>query len=132
MRLPVGGRLVLLVAAVTAGCGAGRSPPLGEVEGRVVLDGEPLAAARVVFQPLPTGRASQGTTDASGRYRLVYLRDLPGAMVGRHEVRITTGDEMVPEERLPERYHAATVLKADVVRGPNRIDFELQAGEAPP
>jgi hypothetical protein len=132
MKLLVGGEVVLLAVAMAAGCGPGRPPPLGEVEGRVVLDGEPLANARIVFQPLPAGRASQGMTEASGRYRLVYLRELPGAMVGRHEVRITTGDETVPAERLPDRYHAATVLQADVVRGPNRIDFDLQAAEAPP
>lgn len=133
MRLPVGGQFILLVAAVAvAGCGQGRPPPLGEVEGRVVLDGAALANARVVFQPLPAGRASQGMTDAGGRYRLGYLRDRAGAVVGPHEVRITTADEETATERLPARYHADSSLRANVARGANRIDFELAAAEAPP
>lgn len=124
--------IVLLSAAAVAGlagCGRGRPPALGQVEGKVRLDGQPLMVARVVFQPLPAGRASQGMTDASGHYRLVYLRDLSGAMIGHHEVRITTADEITPIERLPDRYHTATTLEAQVAKGANRIDFELTTAE---
>jgi len=126
------GPILLTIAAAAPGCGRVRPPALGTVEGKIRFDEKPLADATVVFQPLPEGRASRGVTDSTGRFRLTYLRDLHGAVVGMHEVRITTADEMTPAERLPGRYHGATELRATVARGSNRIDFDLQSAEGSP
>jgi len=114
--------------ALAAGCSATDRPPLGTVSGTVTLDGSPLAAALVIFTPEGPGRTSLGTTDADGRYALTYLRDIAGANLGRHRVRITTATEDDGgRERLPDRYHARSELAADVRPGANTCDFALTA-----
>lgn len=56
-----------LCLILLAGCGGGRSD-LGHVHGVVLLAGQPLPDATVVFQPDAGGPASFGRTDAEGRY----------------------------------------------------------------
>lgn len=120
---------VLLAAT---GCGRGPRPQLGTVEGVVTLDGRPLAAATVRFTPLGPGRTAQGSTDAGGRYRLIYLRDIPGANIDRHAVRITTArEETGGVESLPPRYHRRTELEAVVGPGKNTIHFLLESAPEP-
>jgi hypothetical protein len=109
------------------GCSKPDRPPLGRVEGFVTLDGIPLAEAAVLFTPDGPGRTSIGRTDGSGRYRLTYLRDIEGADIGHHTVRITTVPESIRKERLPRRYHAETELTATVQSGGNQFDFALQS-----
>jgi hypothetical protein len=119
---------LILAAVVTtlAGCGKSDRPPLGAVVGAVTLDGRPLPEALVLFTPDGRGRTSRALTDADGRYELSYLRDIMGADLGHHAVRITTAtDENGGKERLPRRYHSATTLEATVVPGDNTIDFSL-------
>jgi len=125
--LPTQAAAIVVVACLTIGCSRGDRPALGRVSGTVTLDGGPLAAALVVFTPSGPGRSSQGRTDAAGRYELDYLRDIAGANLGRHEVRITTLDEAGEGERLPARYHSETELCADVTAGHNTIDFRLDS-----
>jgi hypothetical protein len=128
MRLSPPARLVLIsaVALVAAGCSKSDRPPLGVVTGSVTLDGQPLADVLVLFTPDSAGRTSRAVTGRDGHYQLAYLRDIMGANLGRHVVRITTvTDEKRGKERLPKRYHAATTLEAVVEPGPNKIDFAL-------
>lgn len=124
--------LVLLPAA---GCGPG-GPELGTVSGTVTLDGKPLPNARLEFQPLAKGSPSYGTTDENGRYELVYGIDRPGAMVGKHEVRISTAREyreddegplIVVEEFLPPKYNEQTELTREVKSGSQEINFPLKS-----
>ena len=75
-------------AVCAAGCG-GRE--FAEVEGRVTLDGRPLADVEVVFLPDPTkgNRANNASAfaDADGRYRLRAERDgRDGTVLGPHRV----------------------------------------------
>jgi hypothetical protein len=44
----------------------------------------------VLFTPEGAGRTSRAITDAEGRYEPASLRDIMGADIGRHAVKITT------------------------------------------
>jgi hypothetical protein len=76
------------------GCGGDNYAP---VSGVVQLNGEPLADAKLVFEPIGDtagktgGSPSYGRTDADGRYSLHSpVADRPGAALGQHRVRIIT------------------------------------------
>jgi hypothetical protein len=121
-----------VACAITAvfifGCSPSPRPPLGRVSGTVSLDGKALANATVRFTPAGEGRTSEGTTDANGRYELRYLRDIRGANVDQHAVRITTASEANGgRELLPPRYHSRSQLEARVVAGMNDLDFDLRS-----
>jgi hypothetical protein len=140
--------LVVVFATCLAGCGSGDDPQLGEVSGRVTLDGEPLAGAFIQFQP-DQGRSSYAETDADGKYELSYMPGKPGAIVGTHTVRVTTSEEISTEgsgdadmggpagtpapvtrltsERVPPQYNIRSELRKTVERGKNSIDLELKS-----
>ncbi len=132
--------LLLLAALLTAGCG-GADEDLASVEGRITLNGEPLADARVEFDPITeeadfgksTGSSSMAMTDANGRYTLQYTAEHDGALVGKHTVRITTrrmtvdpdGKENLVPERLPPECHVASTIVKEVEPGSNTINIDL-------
>ena len=122
-----GGAFVWLACTVM-GCSESDRPTLGMVVGTVTLDGQPLPQACVLFTPAGPGRTSQGTTDTAGRYSLLYLRDIAGANLGEHAVRITTASEdNGGKESLPTRYHQDSELIATVNSGSNTLDFILES-----
>jgi hypothetical protein len=99
---------------------------LGTVHGRITLDGVALADAVVSFKPEGAGRDSTAVTDLDGRYTLNYIREIAGAAVSWHLVRITTGDPREGKpEAVPARYNTRSQLRKQVVAGDNTIDFEL-------
>lgn len=112
--------------AVVPGCGGGDRPPLGRVHGRITLDGKPLVHASVDFVPQGGGRAATGDTDAAGDYELKYIRDIMGAKVGAHTVRVNGGrDAAGAATTVPDRYNVKSTLKAEVAAGDNVINFDL-------
>lgn len=125
---------IVAVVTLTGGCGRSKpNVPFGSVQGTITLDGKPLAGAAVMFEP-KSGRPSYGTTDTSGAYALMYRGNPWGAIVGHHQVRITTeglladspdAAPQVVKERLPKRYHSESTLTAEVAPGKNVIDFAL-------
>lgn len=117
---------LVLLTGLVSGCGTSSTPELAPVRGTVTLDGQPLAGATVIFEPTDGGRSSHGQTDAEGKYRLNYIRDIQGAKVGSHYVSITTASEANLVERLPAGYNRQTTLTATVTAGKNDCDFELR------
>lgn len=99
------------------------SPKLVPVEGRIRLDGKPLAGATVKFTT-ENGDVSTGTTDDDGNYTLAYSDGRPGAVVGKHVVRISKnspdGNEIVPA-----RYNTKSLLMSAIKEGTNMMNFEL-------
>jgi len=77
-----------------AGCGGG--PKFAPVSGIVTVDQKPYPNAIVSFQPLGTqknpdpGRGSSALTDEKGQFTLLTDDGQPGAVVGKHRVRIQT------------------------------------------
>ncbi|MGQ9763180.1 MAG: carboxypeptidase-like regulatory domain-containing protein [Thermogutta sp.] len=130
------GLVFALSAWVVAGCG-NRGPALGQVEGTVTIDGVPLPGARVIFTPVEGGRSSMAVTDGSGHYVLEFAAGEKGAMVGRHQVTISTFEAgetddsgklvgHVPE-RVPEKYNKNTTLEVEVKRSRQVHDFKLES-----
>ncbi|QDU62955.1 hypothetical protein Pan216_38290 [Planctomycetes bacterium Pan216] len=121
--------LALLLGGV--GCGAKSDVKLGQVHGKVTLDGMPLSGALVSFYP-EKGRPSTATSDAEGFYELQYTPKQPGALLGPHTVRITTaqvqGEGAGPAgmEIVPAKYNEQSELHVEVVPGSNEHDFKLQ------
>ena len=108
-------------------------PELGEVTGVVTLDGEPLTDATVQFDPDSAIR-SQGQTDKSGRYELLYQGKVKGAVLGRHIVMISKISEdprYGHHEFLPERYWREPTLRREVKAGKNVINLELTSDPSP-
>ncbi|MEQ8638169.1 hypothetical protein [Gimesia maris] len=113
----------LFIVSLTACGGGGIAPPeLGQVTGKVTLDGAPLTDASVTFMPEKV-RASSSMTDSEGKYDLVYIRDEKGAAIGPHKVVVS---KLVNEkEVIPEKYNSETELTADVKPGANEFNFDL-------
>src|SRR5690606_253448 len=107
----------------------GDGPPLGDVAGYVRLDGQPLPAALVTFQP-DGGRPSTARTDEDGYYELSFSRSESGAVIGPHLVTISTyiapDDEQdgVPE-RVPASFNEKSMVRREVLAGQNGFDFDL-------
>lgn len=130
------GVLLALGALAVAGCGGG--PKLGKVYGTVTLDGQPLPNAKVTFQPtFEGGSPSDAVTNENGEYVLKFLEGKEGALVGEHQVRISTyrqlsstdpgGPGEVPE-RVPAKYNTETELTKEVTKGSQEISFALTGG----
>src|SRR5262245_7826170 len=132
---------------LSAGCGVKRAnlPPQYPVTGRVTLDDKPLASAGVMFLPRgeTRGTGAFAMTDAAGKYSLKTDYGGPGAPDGEYAVTISKvvnrdGTPYVPNpnaaeagerETLPGTYSDSmkTVLKANVPKGGDTIDFDLKS-----
>ena len=138
-----------LLAGLSLALSGCESPPykVAPVSGRVTLDDQPLADALVTFQPIGSktnaskpnmqpGPGSFGRTDKDGKFSLrVVEPDQPGAVVGPHQVLISTatsnggdGDRAVGE-RVPRRYRDGK-LQFDVpTGGTTEANFDLRTIE---
>lgn len=87
--------IAAVVLATIVGCG-GSGPKYVKVTGVVTLDGKPYKNALVSFQPiaepgkLNAGVGSGAVTDAEGKFALQSQDGKPGAVVGKHRIRIQT------------------------------------------
>jgi len=143
------------LALGSAGCGD--SPfETAPVSGKVTLNGQPLADARITFQPIGSekeqGPGSATTTDAEGKFTLTTAEGSRGATVGKHQVRISTlkmnedkrtddagflrrasnpANVLVPE-KVPQKYGRESPLTFDVPKeGTDSANFDL-TGDPPP
>jgi hypothetical protein len=126
-QTPALAALAAIVALTAIGCGNSGRPALGQVHGRVTLDGKPLVRVGVIFTPIDVGgRDAVGLTDDNGEYVLKYIRDDMGCAVGRNRVKITKQLNRDPDsETVPLKYNRPTTLEREVKSGDNEFDFEL-------
>lgn len=140
--------LCIVTLLAFGGCGA-KGPKLGQVTGKVTLDGQPLANVIVTFTPVAGGIASTGITNSQGEYELVCQQG-KGALVGQHKVSVRSqpptqaaagavssddpsyqygGEDSsrAPAfvEKIPPKYNTQTQLVKEVKPGKNVIDLEL-------
>lgn len=135
---------LIALGSTCAGC-QDSSFEFAPAAGVVTLDGKPLQEALVTFMHVPTGDSivagpdATGRTDAEGRFQLKTAEGTPGAVVGRHEVRISTlrydrigeGAEdfkLASKERVPAKYRQSGGLSAEVPPdGSEDLSFELSS-----
>lgn len=120
---------------IAVGCSGATddTPELGTVSGTVKLDGNPVPQATVTFSPEEGGRPSSGPTDDQGFYELQYSLNNPGAVPGKHQVRISTattvtneaGEDVEVPESIPAKYNTKTELVEEVKPTSQTIDFDL-------
>jgi len=136
--------VALWAAAAVGGWLAGCSPApanVAPVSGQVTLGGTPLAGTTVTFQPVSTGAertpgvsGSVGKTNAEGRYTLRLIEpDVPGAVLGKHAVTITSAtvagsdDATRPTgERAAARWRDGSQTFEVPAGGTQRADFDVQ------
>jgi len=129
---------LLAFSCILFGSGCGQNgPQLGVVTGTVTLDGKSVPGALVTFiSKEADGSSSYGKTDSNGKYKLEFSTERFGAMLGNHEVVITTkrmsADE-APDTGTAEKtefvaipkHYARGALTAEVKSGSNVCDFAL-------
>lgn len=71
--------------ALIIGCGDG-GPPMAEAGGTVLINGQPLVGADVIFNP-EYGPTAVGQTDDEGKFDLT-TNGKSGAVIGKHKVAI--------------------------------------------
>lgn len=124
--------LMMALCASSLGCGGSDLPELGTVKGKVTLDGKPLPGVMVQFHPTAQGRPGSGVTDKEGNYVLSYDGSTNGTKVGTNKVEINTvwpdGEPRPGEsEKIPAKYNSASILKAEIKKGSNTLDFALES-----
>jgi hypothetical protein len=120
--------LVSLVLVVGCSRSVGDVPDLATVSGTVTMGGQPLGGVAVLFES-GGGHGAAGTTNANGRYELMFRGETKGAELGPNTVRITTVlDFPTPpnyKDPIPARYNVSSQLTATVEPGANTFDFAL-------
>jgi hypothetical protein len=134
--------LVSLLLPVLGGC-SNQPYKVASVSGTVKVNGKPLPNAAVVFSPIAEGTINPGPdagakTDAQGHYALTITmpsgKQIKGAVVGKHKVRITliqeqdSADDRVRRfKQLPAKYNGKdTILECEVPsQGKEDADFNL-------
>ncbi len=129
--------LIAIFALVGCSGGAEDIPDLGQVTGTITLDGKPVEGANVTFTPPAAGKKSRGkssigTTDAQGKYTLMYSAGVAGAVIADHKIEISKvegeGEALdVGEEQIPKKYNEDSKLTKTVVEGENTFDFDLKS-----
>ncbi len=93
----------LLFLFTVVGCGGTKGPAVTVVSGTVMLDGEPLDGASVIFHPTSSsGLAGSGKTSSDGTFGLTTFRATPGAGVVPGEYVVTISKEEWPQFEEPE------------------------------
>jgi hypothetical protein len=116
---------VFFAAVSLAGCGGSDVPELGDVFGKVTVDGKPVAGINILFTP-ETGRPAGGTTESDGSYTLKYLEGYGGCKLGPAKVTFEWSPGVEPTASVPPRYMQegfSVVVKS----GSNELNFPMDS-----
>ncbi len=102
---------------------------LGTVSGMILLDGNPLPGARLVFQGNRNKRA-EAVSNRLGLYTLVFTETREGASVGNNQVTVSLTDTG-GQETIPANYNSQTTLQRFVRSGDNHFNFSLTSQASP-
>jgi hypothetical protein len=122
--------LTTFLAILVAGCSKGR--PMGDVQGRVTVNGEPVKEGAVRFIPVNGDTPTTGgfVRDGSFKVQVPVAKqrvELSANVVDREKTPPNaTGDQIVMKILIPERYNTHSELTLDVVSGLNEPVYELK------
>jgi hypothetical protein len=114
---------VALLLAVLAGCG----PRVGNVSGRVLLDGQPLPSGTVTFVA-PDGREWPYRIGPDGEYQIADFPAGPARVKVTSQPRSPFGKTAPAEPRpavLPDRYQDPQRSGLDLTVGPGHQDHNI-------
>ncbi len=97
---------------------------MGDVEGVITLDGEPLPGVTILFKP-KVGRQSRAKSDENGKYKAMYLIDEPGVKAGPDcnvTVEWDTGDS---GPAIPAEWGPGAGKKMEVKPGKNEFNIDM-------
>jgi uncharacterized protein YcfL len=81
--------LVLLTALIIAGCSSKEKIVLVPVEGKLMMNGQPVPLARIEFMPEFKGHGAESnsaaTTDENGKFVLLFSSGEAGCAVAKHQ-----------------------------------------------
>jgi len=84
--------LLAVLFCVVSGCGGPARPKTATVTGTVLLDGNPVEGAQVVFICEGAPRNATGKTDAAGKFSLTTFEEGDGAVLGEHKITVSKFD----------------------------------------
>jgi hypothetical protein len=137
--------LLIALSVATAGCSGSPKPVVGDVKGKVTLDGSPFSPGNVAFKGRSTGVGTTAQLQPDGTYRVVTpeggLREdtyevaiLPLPVVPADPVAATIeaakGNAPPPDtSKIPEKYRdfATSTFTVTVKKGENQGDFDMKS-----
>jgi len=105
------GVMLVGVCLGTLGCGGGGEFPVAPAEGKVLYRGTPLQFGSVMFQP-EAGPPARGDIQPDGTFVLSTYGDGDGAIIGKHQVRITCYESQSPNAPPPDPNREPTLGKS--------------------
>lgn len=128
LMLVLGSMLALIPGQSGCSGSTDSTPELVDVYGSLTVNGKPATNITVLFLS-EAGDDSSGTTDAEGKFQLMYHGGKrSGAAPGTHQVQFATGSPDLPATPLPVQYLSGeSRLTVEVTSpGPNEIPLELK------
>jgi hypothetical protein len=122
--------LMSFLGILVAGCSKGR--PMGDVRGRVTVNGEPVKEGGVRFIPVNGQTQTTGGIIRDGSFSVQVpvtkqRVEFSANVVDKEKTPPNaTGDQIVMKILIPERYNTRSELTLDVVSGLNEPIFELK------
>lgn len=122
--------VVVVLLGMLAGCT--KSEPMGMVQGKVTLNGQPFSNARLNFISSTTGMASAADIESDGSFKVatpmkagtytVFLA--PKSEADPDHPTAGTG----PDPKVPQAYwnQSSSPIKVEIKAGPNDIPIDLK------
>jgi hypothetical protein len=133
--------LCLVCIGLLGGCGGDQG--LAPVKGRVLLDGQPVERAAVMFEPESGGVPATGVTDSNGEFSLTTTGRGVGASLGKNGVsvskqviaqpgrKVEEGEIVAMKSETPVKYASPQTsgLIIEVKRGMEPVELQLKSGK---
>ena len=118
-----------LLFVLVAGCSKGK--PVGDVQGKVTVNGQPLAEGAVRFIPVNGDTSATGGLIRDGAFRVEVpvakqRVEISSNMVDQEKTPPNaTADQIVMKSLVPARYNSQSNVTLDVVSGVNEVEYKL-------